>query len=253
MRRVKIVVTLGPASCSAECIEKLLLAGANVFRLNFSHGSHEEYAKTIQTLREVSQKCEQPLAILQDLQGPKMRLGSWASGPIKIKRGQRVILKSVDGEKGRGGEGEKESLGVIPVEWPRIHLLFKVGYKILIDDGRLKLMVERIQEQKVFCKVIHGGFLQERKGVSLPRVPLPLKSLTEKDKRDLKFGLQQGVDYVALSFVREVNDIQVLRRLIQKWQPSVSSPLSPQTELKAGLRTELKTELKVKLGIKLKR
>ena len=124
-------------------------------------------------------------------------------------------------EKG-GKLKKKKNLLVIPLELPKIHLLFKVGHKIFMDDGRLQLKVERLQGQRVFCKVLHGGLLHERKGVNLPGISLPLKAMTQKDKKDLKFGLQQGVDYVALSFVRQVSDLQSLRRLIQKLQPHTS-------------------------------
>ncbi len=206
-RRTKIVATIGPATNSRENLKALILSGMNVARLNFSHGTHEDHLSVIENLRSLSEELRAPLTILQDLQGPKIRIGRFKTGSIKVSEGDRVIITT----KNVLGEGN-----IIPSDFKEITHSCKVGTKILIDDGLLELRVEKVSKEDVECTVIYGGILKDRKGMNIPGAFLPVECLTEKDLIDLEFGLQNNVDYIALSFVRKAADIERLREIILK-------------------------------------
>ena len=205
-RRAKIVATIGPSSNTIENLEKALRAGMNVARLNFSHGSHEDHLKVINNIRKLSQDLKSPVSILQDLQGPKVRVGRFEGGSIQIKRGDIVTL-TVEPVLGKPG--------LIPSDFKELIQACRPGNKILLDDGLFELEVLTVETKTVKAKVLYGGTLKDRKGMNLPGVNLPVDAMTEKDLVDLEFGLTNKVDYVALSFVRHGRDIRKLRELIE--------------------------------------
>lgn len=205
-RRTKIVATIGPATSSAENLHKALLAGMNVARLNFSHGTHPEHLEVIRHLRRLSKDLQAPVTILQDLQGPKIRVGRFEGGGIPLVRGETVTLtmKAVTGKP-----------GLIPSDFPELARSVSIGNKILLDDGLMELKVLEIQDDEIRAEVIYGGFLKDRKGMNCPGVSLAVDALTPKDLKDLEFGLEQEVDYIALSFVRYPKDIRKVREIIE--------------------------------------
>ncbi len=211
-RRAKIVATIGPALSSKENLKKAIEAGINVARLNFSHGSHEDHLFSIKTIKALSKELKAPVTILQDLQGPKIRVGRFPEGSIELTEGEVVSISH---------NYEEGSQGKIPTDFKNIEKVCKPGAKILMDDGLFELVVKEIKGDEVFCKVIYGGTLKDRKGINLPGLELPIDCLTEKDLKDLEFGLENNVDYVALSFVRTGNDIKILRDLINKKNPHI--------------------------------
>jgi len=205
-RRTKIVCTLGPASCSEEKISQLIGAGMNIARLNFSHGSHREHAKAIQIIRALSRKRDKPIGILQDLQGPKIRVGSLNGGSMELEKGQEVVITT----QSTPGPGE------IPTTYEQLPNDVKPSGSILIDDGLIQLKVLRISHQKVICRVVDGGRISDHKGINLPGVRVSAATMTEKDRLDLLFGLDQGVDYVGLSFVRGPEDILEVKKFLEE-------------------------------------
>jgi pyruvate kinase len=207
MRRTKIVATVGPASRDPRVLERLVRAGANVLRLNFSHGTHEEHAQVVEAAREIETRLGQPLALLQDLSGPKIRTGRVAGGEIELRDGARVAITTDESVEGTP-ELISTTYGALPLD-------VKEGDRILLDDGNLELRVIETSRGRVQCEVVDGGPLRSNKGMNLPGVRLSVPALTEKDRRDLAFGLEQGVDYVALSFVREAADIEEIKALIR--------------------------------------
>ena len=199
LRRAKIVCTIGPASNSEEMIRELMLRGMDVARLNFSHGTHEQHAVVIGRLRKVAAELGRSICILQDLQGPKIRTGRLQSGaPVALKTGQMVTITS------RDVPGTTE---VISTTYQNLADDVKPGERILLSDGRIELVVKLVREGEVVCEVLNGGMLGENQGINLPGTNVSIPSLTEKDQLDLEFGLKQGVDLVAISFVRTVNDV----------------------------------------------
>jgi pyruvate kinase len=204
-RRTKIVATLGPASSDAVMIEKLIHAGANVFRLNMSHGEHATHEKTFQTIREVSLRLKEPVAVLADLCGPKIRAGKFEGGSIILKDGERVTVTTRE---------VMGSAGLIPSQYHALAEDVKKGDRILLDDGLIELRVEQVQKTEIACTVVNGGALKDRKGMNLPGVNVSAPSLTEKDRLDAAFALKLGVDYVALSFVRRASDVLELREIV---------------------------------------
>nr|AUG32166.1 pyruvate kinase [Paulinella longichromatophora] len=209
IRRTKIVATIGPATESPERLRELILAGATTFRLNFSHGDHSEHAARISTIRKVAQELRIHIGILQDLQGPKIRLGRFEKGPITLKRGDHFALTS---------RLVRCNQSIATVTYERLADEIGSGSRILLDDGRVEMKVRRIDndEQTLHCLVTCGGVLSNNKGVNFPDVQLSVRALTEKDRQDLIFGLEQGVDWVALSFVRNPSDMKEIRNLIHK-------------------------------------
>lgn len=207
-KRTKIVATIGPASNNKDTIAELAEAGANVLRLNFSHGSHADHIKVIQHIHDVNAETELNLAILQDLQGPKIRVGVVKDNGVEIKEGQKLIIctdEEIEGTSERVSTVYKEIVNDV-----------KPGDTILIDDGNLELKTISVSEDEVITEVIYGGILKSRKGINLPDTEVSAPSLTEKDLEDLQFGLAQNVDWVALSFVRKADDIRALRAIIDR-------------------------------------
>ncbi len=198
-RRTKIVCTIGPSTRSQENIEKLFLAGMNVARLNFSHGSHEDHLNTINWVRKVARTYQYSIPILMDLQGPKIRVGQMKDGMQIIVPGQTVRITS---------ENVTGSPTVIPIDFPDLTRDASVGDVILIDDGLLELKITGKEGMVLIAEVVVGGELKSRKGVNLPNVNIKTSAITEKDYEDLEFGIKHDVDYVALSFVRSAKDIQ---------------------------------------------
>jgi pyruvate kinase len=212
-RRAKIVCTIGPASNSEEMIRQLLLRGMDVARLNFSHGTHEQHALVIDRLRKVASELERSICILQDLQGPKIRTGRLKShAPVSLKKGQSVTItpNEVDG-----------TTEVISTTYQDLANDVKPGEQILLSDGRIELVVREVRNGEVICEVLNGGMLGENQGINLPGTNVSIPSLTEKDLRDLEFGLRQGVDLVALSFVRSVHDVVKAKNAIASQRSDV--------------------------------
>ncbi len=208
MRRTKIVATIGPATESPERLRELIEAGATTFRLNFSHGDHSEHAARIATIRQVSQQMGVHTGILQDLQGPKIRLGRFAGGPITLAKGDRFSLTSRDVSCNQE---------IATVTYDKLADEVTPGSRILLDDGRVEMLVESVDQpqQTLHCSVTVGGVLSNNKGVNFPDVQLSIRALTDKDREDLAFGLAQGVDWVALSFVRNPSDLEEIHALIR--------------------------------------
>lgn len=215
-RCAKIVATIGPASQDEATLERLLQAGVDVARLNFSHGSHSDHADVIARLRSLADRRGKPVCILQDLQGPKIRTGEIASdqkgtpGSVTLTTGQPLTLTT------RHVIGDAH---LVSVDFPDLPRVVQPGGRILLDDGNLELVVIAVGEETVESRVVEGGTLKPHKGVNLPGAKLGLSSLTEKDKVDLAFGLEQEVDAVALSFVRTADDITLLRQTIAQLRP----------------------------------
>jgi pyruvate kinase len=197
-RKAKIVATLGPASSTPELIRALFVAGADVFRLNFSHGTHEDHRRRIEAIRAVEREVGRPISILQDLQGPKIRIGPLKAGPVRIEEGATVRFRL----SSEPGDGEN-----VPLPHPEVVRNILPGQAVMIDDGKLRLEVTAMESDGFVARVVTGGMLGDRKGVNLPDTDLPLSPLTEKDRRDLEFGLSLGVDWVGLSFVQRPSDV----------------------------------------------
>jgi pyruvate kinase len=203
-RRTKIVCTIGPASSSREMLDQLVDAGMDAARLNFSHGTHETHAERARLVREAQDRAGRPLALIADLQGPKIRIGNLPA-PVTLARGDEVYLS---------GDGTGKT-GDLPVSPPVLAEILEPGQDVLIDDGLVHLRVDGVQEGRARCAVAVGGLVAAHKGVNVPGVTIPIPSLTDKDLSDLEFALTLGVDFVALSFVRSANDIRGLRELLQ--------------------------------------
>ena len=204
-RNAKIVATLGPASSEPAVIEQLFLAGVDVFRLNFSHGVAGDHRARVAALRAVEQKHGRPIAILADLQGPKLRVGTFEGGPVQLQDGQafRLQLDAIAG-----------SAQAVQLPHPEIFAALVPGAELLLDDGKLRLKVERCDARGADTTVMAGGKLSDRKGVNVPGVVLPISALTEKDRRDLAVALELEVDWVALSFVQRPEDVHEARALV---------------------------------------
>jgi pyruvate kinase len=204
-RKAKILATLGPASSTREQIAALFSAGADVFRMNFSHGTHADHHKRYELIREIEEESRRPIGVLIDLQGPKLRVGTFAEGTVELKSGDTFRL-DLDEAKGDAKRAQ--------LPHPEIFAAVKVGTNLLIDDGRLRLRVKKCGGDFADCEVVVGGKLSDRKGVNVPDVVLPLSPLTVKDRDDLRFGLDLGCDWVAMSFVQRPEDVAELRKLI---------------------------------------
>jgi len=202
MRRAKIVCTIGPASHSPDVLRALVDAGMDVARLNFSHGSHADHAAVVADLRRIADEAGRPLAILQDLQGPKIRLGMLQGGAVQLGTGARFVLttEEIEGDADRASTTYK----ALPSDVTQ-------GDDILLSDGLLRLRVDGVNGEDITCTVVDGGHLRQRAGINLPGAELSVPSMTEKDLADLAFGVEQGVDWVALSFVRSAADVDALK------------------------------------------
>lgn len=206
-KRTKIVATLGPASNDKSTITELIEAGANVLRLNFSHGSHEDHKKVKEIIRAVGREKDYHVGILQDLQGPKIRIGLMKDGGVEIEDGEELVITTEE------IEGNNERVSTVYTE---IVNDVKAGDTILIDDGNIELKTISVAKNEVVTKIIHGGILKSRKGINLPDTEVSAPSLTAKDLADLEFGLSLDLDWVALSFVRKADDIRQLKNIIAK-------------------------------------
>ena len=207
VKQTKIVCTIGPACKDAAMLEKMVMGGMNVARLNFSHGTHEEHAAMIATIRAVAEKTGEPVTILQDLQGPKIRVGELPKEGVMLTNGATVIFSTA---------ADAAAPTKIPVTYAGLHKDVKPGDAVLLDDGLLEVKVIKVEGMDIFCEVVNGGILTSHKGFNLPTASLSVPAITEKDEADVRFGVSQGVDWVALSFVRSAKDIEDLRAMIQR-------------------------------------
>lgn len=205
--RAKIVCTIGPASGSRAALFHLIKSGMDVARLNFSHGSHESHREVIKIIREGSGKFKQPVSILQDLQGIKIRVGLFKNNGVELRKGSRVYIHP--------GEGTGDESNIF-VSYPALLKDAKKGDRILLDDGLMQLRVVEKSKEALIARVIEGGLLKNRKGVNLPGMKISQRSFTEKDQRDLELGLRMAVDYAAISFVRSAHDITVIKDWMQQ-------------------------------------
>ncbi len=224
MRSTKIVCTIGPATRTPEKLGQLIDAGMNVARLNFSHGTQAEHAEVVSSLREIADRRSYPLAILQDLAGPKIRTGPVAAGSIQLVSGKELVLTS------REVPGDEKEISVTYKELPHD---VQVGDTLLLNDGALELTVEEVRGEDIVCRIVVGGPLSSSKGINLPSRSIQAPILDEKDHRDLLFGLAQGVDYVALSFVRTDDDVRLVRQAITDAGHEV--PLIAKIELREAI------------------
>jgi pyruvate kinase len=219
-RKAKIIATIGPASQDESVMEHLLLAGMDVARLNFSHGTHETHAALYSQLRAIAKRLGRPLAVLQDLQGPKIRVGILPA-PLRLASGQTVQLYPEGGNQPVPGEDQ----ALIPVDFPQLFDSVKSGNRILLDDGRLALSALSVEKDLVIAEVQTGGVLTSNKGINLPGVLLNIPAFTGKDAEDLKFGLELGVDFVAISFVRRAEDVLQVSQAMEACQSPADCPL----------------------------
>lgn len=214
-RRGKIIATIGPASQADNLLSDLLLAGANVFRLNFSHGSHKSHSSIIKRIRSLEKSSGKPIGILQDLQGPKIRIGELNQEEIQLKPGQ--IIKLTPEPTTKADE--------ITIDFPELPKIVSPKKRILIDDGKIELSVKQIKGNLVETIVVTGGILKSHKGINLPGTVLDIPSFTPKDEEDLVFGLKHNVDAVAISFVQQASDISLVREKIKKLAPEKTDTL----------------------------
>ena len=205
--RTKIVCTIGPASDSPETLKRLVVAGMNVARLNFSHGSHDSHRKIIHSIRKIAGELDRPVAILQDLSGPKIRTGAIADGEVFLEEGAAVTLTSRD-VPGDAAE--------VPLSFKGLPGDVRAGDTLLLADGALKLTVEKTTDTDILCRIVTGGPLGSNKGINLPGRTISAPNPTDKDIEDLAFGVEEGADFVALSFVRTAEEIRGARSRIEK-------------------------------------
>lgn len=208
MGRAKILATIGPASNNEKTLEEMIKAGMSAIRINMSHGSQAEHTETINKARKVAKKLNKPLAILVDLSGPKIRTGLLQNAkPVYLETGDEFIItaQSIEGSKRK-----------VSTNFPDLPKHVKKGDRILLDDGAIELTVKDVVDDDIITEVINGGLLDERKGINLPNTPLPIPSLTRKDREDLQWAMKQDVDYIALSFVRKAEDCKEVKDLIKK-------------------------------------
>ncbi len=211
VKQTKIVATIGPSCESVKTLERMVHAGMNVARLNFSHGTHENHALLIERIREVEKKTHEPVAILQDLQGPKLRLGEIEKKGIELIKDTEVVFTH-----------RPETSLEIPLGYERLYEYVKPGERMLLDDGRLEVKIIRVEQEKIIAHVIVGGVLMSHKGINVPDSNLKgLKVLTEKDREDLKFGVEHGIDFVAMSFVMDPQDILDVKFFIKQIEQGI--------------------------------
>ncbi|MBU0545769.1 pyruvate kinase [Patescibacteria group bacterium] len=211
-KKTKIMVTVGPACSSVEILTDMMKSGMNIARLNFSHGTYESHKESLQNIRLAEKKAGMTITVIQDLQGPKIRLGILPEEGLKAEDGDEIVLNTKE-TKYKGGD--------IPFVFPGLQKHLKVRERLLIDDGRMEVQIHSIKGSRVFCKVIEGGVIKSRKGVNFPDSSLRIPPLSEKDKKDLKYGLSLGVHSVALSFVHKAEDVILLLELIKKYEKNL--------------------------------
>ena len=213
MRHTKIVCTIGPASSEPEILAQLLAAGMDVARINFSHGDHQTHAETIRRIRTLAAELDHPIAILGDLQGPKLRVGELPETGVRLKAGERVLLSS-----------DPDTPNAIPLLYPDLPNVMNPGERMLLDDGLLELEVKEAGGSSILAEVITGGILFSHKGVNLPKADTRIPAITEKDRDDLRFAIEHELDWVALSFVRTQDEVLELREMIRQQAPSDLAP-----------------------------
>lgn len=218
-RRIKILATLGPASSDSAMIRKLFEAGADVFRINMSHTPHDKMRELVKTIRNVESSYGRPIGILVDLQGPKLRVGAFTEGGVQLKNGEAFTLDSDP----TPGDGTR-----VHLPHPEILAALRPGHALLIDDGKLKLIAEETSAERAVTRVVVGGRISDRKGVSLPDTDLPVSAMTPKDRSDLEAALETGIDWVALSFVQRAEDVHEAKRLVRGRAAIMSKIEKPQ-------------------------
>ncbi|MBX3326838.1 MAG: pyruvate kinase [Nitrospira sp.] len=216
MRKAKIICTIGPASYSPVILDRLIVSGMNAARLNFSHGTHETHATAITTIRQAAARQGAAVAIIQDLQGPRIRVGLVPQAGIHVTVGQSVRLRVMSSESNARSTDHVVS-DDIPISYPYLTRDLRAGSRILINDGLIELVADHIKDGIVDCSVLIGGTITSHKGINLPGTVVSAPTLTEKDRHDIQFGVEQGVDYVALSFVRGPQDIETARTVLQQY------------------------------------
>lgn len=233
-RKAKIVATVGPSCQDKDTLSALISAGMDVARLNFSHGTHEEHAVRIVLIRQLSQDLNKPITILQDLQGPKLRVGTLPQEGIQLTLGDTVVLTDESSESVPDFRPEDT---IIPMDVPNLMKSVEVGKHILLDDGQLELLATEIGSDFIKAKVLLGGKLTSHKGVNFPGTHLDIPGFTEKDKADLEFGLDQGIDAIAISFVRGAKDIVTVRNAIKAHSPKAAkTPIIAKLELPEAIK-----------------
>jgi pyruvate kinase len=218
-RRIKILATLGPASSDSAMIRKLFEAGADVFRINMSHTSHDKMRDLVKTIRNVESSYGRPIGILVDLQGPKLRVGAFAEGGVQLKNGESFVLDSDPAP----GDATR-----VQLPHPEILAALRPGHALLIDDGKLRLIAEETSPDRAVTRVVIGGRISDRKGVSLPDTDLPVSAMTPKDRSDLEAALETGIDWIALSFVQRAEDVHEAKRLVRGRAAIMSKIEKPQ-------------------------
>ena len=218
-RRIKILATLGPASSDSAMIRKLFEAGADVFRINMSHTPHDKMRDLVKTIRNVESSYGRPIGILVDLQGPKLRVGAFADGGVQLKNGEAFTLDSDPAP----GDATR-----VHLPHPEILAALRPGHALLIDDGKLKLIAEETSAERAVTRVVVGGRISDRKGVSLPDTDVPVSAMTPKDRSDLEAALETGIDWVALSFVQRAEDVHEAKRLVRGRAAIMSKIEKPQ-------------------------
>lgn len=219
MKATKIVCTLGPASSDPQVMREMLLAGMNVARMNFSHGSHEEHLERIRTFRQVCGELNLPPAILLDTKGPEIRLGTFAEDKVLLHRGQTFVLRQPSaGADAKAGEAAHQpgTAEGVSISYGGLAAQVSIGTRILVDDGKIRMTVEEVKAGDIICRVEDDGWVSTKKGVNVPDIHLDMEFLSEKDKSDLLFGIEQDVDFIAASFVRTVEDVQDIRRFLHE-------------------------------------
>ncbi len=226
-KRTKIICTIGPASESKDVLLKMVKAGMNVCRLNFSHGTYQHHQELISNIKQIGQELNLPIAVMADLQGPRIRTGQLSEKGIEIKKDQEIILNAQDHQAGK-----------IPVTYKKLAHDISSNERILIDDGLIELKVKKINQEDVYCQVVRGGLLKTHRGMNFPDTKLSIAPITEKDKKDLKFAIKNNVDFIALSFVSRAKDIYDLKYLIKEFAPK------KEEEKRAPIMTIAKIERK---------
>ena len=239
LRRIKILATLGPASSDSAMIRKLFEAGADVFRINMSHTPHDKMRELVQTIRNVESSYGRPIGILVDLQGPKLRLGAFAEGSTQLKNGQSFVL---DSDKAPGDNSR------VQLPHPEILAALRPGHALLLDDGKVRLIVEETSPDRAVTRVVIGGKMSDRKGVSLPDTDLPVSAMTPKDRADLEAALVTGVDWIALSFVQRAEDVIEAKRMIRGRAAVMAKIEKPQAIDRLGEIIEASDALMVARG-----
>lgn len=212
MRRTKIVATIGPSSGDRRILRRMVRAGMDMARLNFSHGTHAEHERNFTNVRKLSAALGRPIGIIGDLQGPKIRTGNLAGDPLELHKGDTLVITASDV---KGADGR------ISTSYKRLHRDVKVGDRMLLDDGSLEVRVVKIEGRDIVCRVTHGGKLGAHKGINLPGIKVSEPTLTRKDKEDVAFAVKLGVDYLAMSFVRHPNDIRRLKKMLGRLEADI--------------------------------